>query len=80
MAVALLFVRSALAKPAIALAIVLGSVTHCAAQPAQSPQSKPGATIIVNPTEQECNAGWHAGMKWTKPQFDEFCDKLRASK
>jgi hypothetical protein len=48
--------------------------------PAPSPQSKPGATIVVNPTQDECNRGWHAGLKWTREQFEEFCTKLKASK
>lgn len=48
--------------------------------PAPSPQSKPGATIVVNPTQDECDRGWHAGLKWTREQFEEFCTKLKASK
>jgi hypothetical protein len=69
-------------------AALLGGAVAASAQttspgptnPAPSPQSKPGATIVVNPTQDECNQGWHAGMKWTKEQFEEFCAKLKASK
>jgi hypothetical protein len=48
--------------------------------PAPALQAKPGATIVVNPTKEECTRGWHPGLKWTKEQFEEFCTKLRASK
>jgi hypothetical protein len=45
-----------------------------------NPQAQPGATIVVNPTEQECSKGWSPDMKWTKEQFDDFCGKLKAAK
>ncbi len=45
-----------------------------------NPQAQPGATIVINPTEQECSKGWSPDMKWTKEQFDDFCGKLRPSK
>lgn len=45
-----------------------------------NPQAKPGATIIINPTEDECRRGWSAGMRWTKEQFTEYCTRLGASK
>jgi hypothetical protein len=57
----------------------------CAAQNAPppsttNPQSKPGGTIVANPTEDERKRGWNAGMRWTREQFQEFCAKLNASK
>jgi hypothetical protein len=45
-----------------------------------NPQAKAGATIVVNPTMDECRKGWETGMKWTKQQFEEFCTRLKASK
>jgi hypothetical protein len=48
--------------------------------PPTNPQSKPGATIVINPTAEECGRGWEAGMRWTKEQFDQFCSRLGASK
>lgn len=45
-----------------------------------NPQSGPGATIVVNPTEVECRRGWAPGLRWTREQFEEFCTKLGASK
>ncbi len=48
--------------------------------PAPNPQSQPGATIVINPTQDECHAGWNASMRWTQDQFREFCAKLGASK
>ena len=45
-----------------------------------NPQSKSGATIVINPTEEECKRGWNPGLRWTKEQFDQFCSKLGSSK
>jgi hypothetical protein len=45
-----------------------------------NPQSKPGATMVINPTEDECRKGWDATLKWTKEQFEEFCARLKVSK
>ena len=69
----------------IVLALALGTASGVCAQqtsPQQqkNPQSAPGATIIVNPTEAECKRGWSADMRWTKQQFETFCAKLGASK
>jgi hypothetical protein len=51
------------------------------ANPVQpNPQAQPGATIVLNPTMEECRRGWDASMKWTREQYDDFCAKLRASK
>ncbi len=48
--------------------------------PPPNPQAKPGATIVVNPTIAECRKGWNDTLRWTKEQFQEFCNKLGASK
>lgn len=45
-----------------------------------NPQAQPGATIVVNPTIEECRQGWNANMKWTKEQFEHFCTMLKSSK
>jgi len=45
-----------------------------------NPQGKEGATIVVNPTAEECKRGWDPSTKWTKEQFDQFCTRLGASK
>jgi hypothetical protein len=45
-----------------------------------NPQSKPGATMVINPTDEECKRGWNAALKWTKEQFKEFCGRLGTSK
>jgi hypothetical protein len=62
----------------------LGLVPIAAAETAPSsqtnPQTKPGGTIVVNPTQDECKRGWSAQMRWTKAQFDAFCARLGASK
>lgn len=45
-----------------------------------NPQAQPGATIVINPTIDECQRGWNPGLRWTQEQFREFCTKLGASK
>ena len=56
-----------------------GPTNPTQAQPS-NPQAQPGATMVVNPTTEECRKGWNASLKWTKQQFEEFCSKLQASK
>ena len=54
---------------------------HVKAQvPLQNSQTKPGATIVVNPTDAECKSGWRPGLRWTQQQFAEHCTKLQSSK
>jgi hypothetical protein len=48
--------------------------------PSTNPQAQPGATIVVNPTLEECRQGWNATLKWTKEQFQHFCTTLQSSK
>ena len=48
--------------------------------PPNNPQAHPGATMVINPTVEECRQGWNSAMKWTKEQFDHFCTTLQASK
>jgi hypothetical protein len=48
--------------------------------PAANPQAQPGATIVINPTVEECRRGWNTSMKWSKEQFEQFCATLHASK
>jgi hypothetical protein len=48
--------------------------------PPGNPQAQPGATIVINPTVEECRQGWNSSMKWSKEQFDHFCATLQASK
>jgi hypothetical protein len=50
------------------------------APPPGNPQAQPGATIVINPTVEECRQGWNGNMKWSKQQFDHFCATLQASK
>ena len=48
--------------------------------PPANPQAQPGATIVINPTVEECRRGWNTSMKWSKEQFEQFCATLHASK
>jgi hypothetical protein len=72
--------RAALAGAMLCVPAIAHAQTSPPTTAPTNPQSKGGATIVVNPTEDECKRGWQAGMRWTKPQFDEFCTKLKASK
>jgi hypothetical protein len=45
-----------------------------------SPTERPGKSIVINPTEEECKRGWQPSTRWTKEQFDDFCGKLGTSK
>ena len=45
-----------------------------------NPQAKPGATMVINPTEDECQKGWNSTLKWTQEQFEQFCTRLKAAK
>lgn len=48
--------------------------------PQPNPLAKPGSDIVINPTAEECQKGWHAGLKWTKEQFEDFCGQMKISK
>jgi hypothetical protein len=48
--------------------------------PQTNTQAKPGATMVINPTQEECRRGWNVTLRWTKEQFEQFCAQLRASK
>ena len=48
--------------------------------PQSNPLSKPGTDLVINPTVEECQKGWTPGVKWTKEQFDAFCQQMRTSK
>jgi hypothetical protein len=54
--------------------------TNPTSPPATNPQAQPGATIVINPTIEECRRGWNSTLKWTKDQFDRFCTALQSSK
>jgi hypothetical protein len=41
---------------------------------------RPQTDIVINPTAEQCQAGWNASLAWTKEQFESFCAKLRAAK
>jgi hypothetical protein len=45
-----------------------------------NPQAQPGATIVINPTVEECRQGWNSNLKWTKEQFEHYCTIIKSSK
>lgn len=48
--------------------------------PAPDKGDKSEKSIVVNPTDDECRKGWSADLKWTKEQFEVYCERLRTSK
>jgi hypothetical protein len=44
------------------------------------PVPKGGESLVINPTKDECKAGWRRDLKWTKAEFDKFCRQLEISK
>ena len=77
-------------KAVSAIALVLGGATAIFAQVLPPPTpgatnptpsaTKPGADLVINPTDEECKKGWNAGLKWTREQFEQFCAAARAAK
>jgi hypothetical protein len=50
------------------------------APPKTLPVPKGGESLVINPTKDECKAGWRAGLRWTKEEFGKFCRQLEISK
>jgi len=71
------------------LAILLGSAAAVAQDKSvpgptvpTPPASKRGemSTMVINPTVEECKAGWNASMRWTQYEFKEMCARLEMSR
>ncbi len=48
--------------------------------PRTLPVPKGGESLVINPTHDECKAGWHPGLRWTQAEFDKFCKQMEISK
>jgi hypothetical protein len=48
--------------------------------PKTLPVPKGGESLVINPTKDECTAGWRPGLRWTQAEFDKFCRQLEISK
>jgi hypothetical protein len=48
--------------------------------PQANPLAKPNSDLVINPTEEECQKGWHSDLKWTREQFENFCGQMKSSK
>jgi hypothetical protein len=48
--------------------------------PKSLPVPKGGESMVINPTVEECRAGWRKELKWSKAEFDKFCTQLEVSK
>ena len=38
------------------------------------------AEVVVNPTLDECAKGWSETVRWTRQEFERFCDNFKKSK
>jgi hypothetical protein len=83
-------VTNTAAKLAAAIALCIGLAGAVVAQTSPPPGPtapegslpvpKAGENLVLNPTRDECKAGWRPGLKWTKKQFDQFCRQMEISK
>jgi hypothetical protein len=48
--------------------------------PKTLPVPKGGESLFINPTNDECKAGWRPGLRWSRVEFDKFCRQLEISK
>ena len=48
--------------------------------PKTLPVPKGGESLVLNPSKDECKAGWRHGLRWTRAEFDKFCRQLEISK
>jgi hypothetical protein len=46
-------------------------------EPAPGPMAK---DIVVNPTFEQCRAGWNPTLKWTREKFEAQCGRMKAPK
>jgi hypothetical protein len=46
-------------------------------EPAPGPMAK---DIVVNPTADQCGAGWNPTLKWTREKFEAQCGRMKAPK
>jgi hypothetical protein len=50
------------------------------APPKTLPVPKGGESLVINPTTDQCRAGWRPSLRWTKAEFEGFCRQLKISK
>jgi hypothetical protein len=48
--------------------------------PKTLPVPQGGESMVINPTQAECKAGWRPGLRWTRQEFEKFCAQLHISK
>ncbi|HEX5998116.1 MAG TPA: hypothetical protein VFZ16_01765 [Hyphomicrobiaceae bacterium] len=87
--------RTTAARWSAAAALCLSIAGTCLAQgpPTQTPPApgptvppktlpvpKGGENLVINPTRDECKAGWRPGLRWTQAEFDKFCKQMNISK
>jgi hypothetical protein len=76
------------AMPAAAASIVVltGGLALAQTSPTPGP-TKPEPTpapmakdIVLNPTLEQCRAGWNPSLKWTREKFEAQCGRMKAPK
>jgi len=81
--------RRILTLPATAAVLALSAAVVAQTSPtpgpnrpeqAPSPLSNPGADMMINPTDEQCRAGWNEQLKWTREQFESYCAQMKSAK
>jgi hypothetical protein len=49
-------------------------------EPAPGPIAQADRDIVVNPTLEQCRAGWNPTLRWTRDGFQAQCAKMHAAK
>jgi hypothetical protein len=62
------------------LALSQGPTSPGPTKPPPPSADKPQKDIVINPTEEECRAGWNPSLSLTKEEFESFCAKMKAAR
>ena len=49
-------------------------------EPAPGPVARAGRDIVVNPTLEQCRAGWNPTLRSTRDEFKAHCAKMQTAK
>jgi hypothetical protein len=49
-------------------------------EPAHGPLARADVDIVVNPTLEQCRAGWNPTLRWTRDEFQAHCAKMQTAK
>jgi hypothetical protein len=61
-------------------ALAQTSPTPGPTNPTPAPMAKAEAEIVLRPSLDDCRAGWHPSLRWTREQFITHCGQMQAAK